>query len=377
MAIYDKEYMQELYNNVGIWVEKTSKLEQDAAKNQQALDMLIAKNQSVQLLGGNSSLNVQGHIEKALIQNSDNLARLAKGEIKTFQMDVKAVGDMAFGTNFADASASVAMVRPSIVENANRPLHVRDLIPKGGMTGSNFIYLKEGASEGGITTVSEGAAKPQIDFDVTEVTVPAEFIAGWLRISTKMLDDVPSMRMFLSNRLMEALLVVEDTQLLTGTGVSPNLKGINTAGNFTAASGTATIDIEQIVEAISQLAALGRQPDGIVLNPSDYYSLILNKAAGSGEYDMPGVVSISDSGLIRIAGVPVTWTVAQAVDTFTVGDFSRGSALLFREPPRIEFFAQDGTNVRENKITIRIEERVAFAVFGATYFIKGDFGNVA
>jgi len=80
---------------------------------------------------------------------------------------------------------------------------------------------------------------------------------------------------------------------------------------------------------------------------------------------------------VTIAGVPVVWTTAQAEDTYTVGDFNHGSSLLFRESPRVEFFNQDGTNVRENKITIRIEERVAFAVYGVTYFIKGDFGNVA
>ena len=94
-------------------------------------------------------------------------------------------------------------------------------------------------------------------------------------------------------------------------------------------------------------------------------------------YDVPKIVNISSTGAVSIAGVPVVWTVAQAEDTYTVGDFAHGSSLLFREAPRVEFFNQGGTNVRENKITIRIEERIAFAVYGSTYIIKGDFGNVA
>ena len=75
---------------------------------------------------------------------------------------------------------------------------------------------------------------------------------------------------------------------------------------------------------------------------------------------------------MTIAGVPVVWTTAQAEDTYTVGDFTHGSSLLFRESPRVEFFNQDGTNVRENKITIRIEERVAFAVYESMY-AQGTF----
>jgi HK97 family phage major capsid protein len=353
-----------------------AKLDAKLAVQQKHLDELTARGKDIRI--GGTAPTIVSSIDNALVKNLDNLSRLAKGEIKSFQMDVKTVGDMAFSSNFANASNSVAHVRNGIIENANRPMHVRDLIPKGSMTGSNFVYLKEnGAGEGSITAVSEGSTKPQIDFDVTEVVVPAEFIAGWLRITSKMLHDTPSMRTFLSNRLLEALLVVEDTQLMTGSGTSPNLKGINTSGNFTAASGSATIDLEQIVEAIAQLSTSGRNPDGVILHPNDYWRIVLNKAATSGEYDVPEIVKISPTGAVTIAGVPVVWTVAQAEDTYTVGDFAHGSTLLFREDPRIEFFAQDGTNVRENKITIRIEERIAFAVYGSTYFIKGDFGNIA
>jgi hypothetical protein len=39
---------------------------------------------------------------------------------------------------------------------------------------------------------------------------------------------------------------------------------------------------------------------------------------------------------------------------------------------RIEFFEQDADNVQKNKITIRIEESVAFPVYGDNYFIVGD-----
>jgi hypothetical protein len=60
---------------------------------------------------------------------------------------------------------------------------------------------------------------------------------------------------------------------------------------------------------------------------------------------------------------------------FLTGDFAEGAMILMREPPVVEFFEQDGTNVRENKITVRVEERFAFPIFGNTYFIYGDLSG--
>ena len=47
---------------------------------------------------------------------------------------------------------------------------------------------------------------------------PAQVIAGYVRISRQMLDDVPAMTSFLQARLLEKYLVAEDAQLLSGSG---------------------------------------------------------------------------------------------------------------------------------------------------------------
>lgn len=348
-------------------------------KNQEALDAIIIKQTELKHFGNQfqPQKSFNDLLKEGLKENEDNLQKFIRKERKSFDFQLKAVGDMTFTGNFGTASQSTAMFRPGIMENPNRKVHIRDLVPQGTMTGSTFYYMKEnGAGEGGITTIGEGAMKPQLDIDLIEASAPAEYIAGWLRISNKMLDDVQGLTSFLQSRLMEKLLIVEDTQLLTGNGTAPNISGITDTGNFTAASGAATIDIEQLVQAISQLEELDREATSIVLRPSDYWALTLTKDTANG-YTLPNVVTISPDGVIRIAGIPVVRTTAMTVDKFIVGDFRMGAMLLQREPARIEFFREDGTNVRENKTTVRVEERVAFPIFGDTYFIYGDFGNVA
>jgi HK97 family phage major capsid protein len=191
-----------------------------------------------------------------------------------------------------------------------------------------------------------------------------------------MLDDVTGMTTFLQSRLPELLLRAEDTQILTGNGTSPNLSGILNPGNFTEYNGTATIDVEQLVQAVAQLESYDREANGILLNPADWYNIWLTKASGSGEYDLPVNMVTKVGNSMYIAGIPVFRSTAQAVDTFIVGDWTMGANFINREPMRVEFFYEDSTNVRENMVTVRVEERVALPIYGNNYFIKGDFGHV-
>lgn len=320
-------------------------------------------------------------LKEELEKRTDDIMKFARKEVKhlMFDFEGKAVGDMLLSSSYTGGSVMTTDRRSGIIAAPRRKLHVRDIpeLPKGTTDGTRFDYLKEnGTGEGAITAVTEGATKPQVDLDLVEASAPVQTIAGWLRITRKMANNVPGLISFLQARLLEKLLLVEDDQLINGDGTSPNISGITDAGNFTAASGAATVDILQITQAISQLEELGRNADAVLVRPSDFWSIVSMTASGSGEFDLPGYVTF-DGGQLRIAGIPVYRTTAMTVDKFIVGDFAMGAMLLQRTAPRIEFFEQDGTNVRENKITVRVEEEIAFPIFGSDYFIYGDFGNAA
>jgi HK97 family phage major capsid protein len=348
-------------------------LKDAADKNQEALDGLIAAKNAKSATTDVKTFNSM--LMDGIKENEDKIRTLKKGQSVSFEM--KAVADMTFANNFSTADNSVTTVRPGIIELPKRKLHIRQLLQGGTMGGSNFAYVKEVAGEEAPETVAEGAAKNQFDLDFQEAEVKAEYIAGYIRMSKKMLDDVTGMTTFLQSRLMEKLLRVEDDQILNGDGTSPNLSGITDSGNFTAASG-GTIDVEQLVYAISQLENLDREANGILLNPSDYWRIALTKGATSGDYSLPsGIVTVGEGGILRIGGVPVYRSTAVTVDKFIVGDWVMGANLLTREAPRVEFFYEDGNNVTKNQVTVRVEERVAMPIYGNDYFIYGDFGNAS
>lgn len=307
-------------------------------------------------------------------ENQDALRNLKKGEGVTLELK-----DMTFGNAFTSAGASVTYVKPGIIELPKRKLHIRELLQGGGMgNNSTFDFVKEITGSGvDIGPAREATLKNQFGLALQETSVRAEWIAGFMVMSYNLLNDVEGMTTFLSSRLPEKLLRAEDTQILNGSGVPPNLLGIQSAGNYTAAASAVTNRAETLVKAISQLEALDREANGVLISVQDWYDLWLYKAVTSGEYTLPVNLIEKIGGQMYVAGVPVYRSTAQTQYDYLVGDWTMGANLITREPARVEFFREDSTNVRTNQVTVRIEERVALPVYGNDYFIYGTFDAVS
>jgi HK97 family phage major capsid protein len=348
---------------------KEWKVEKDEAdkKNQRFIDKM-AKQKDIEIAHKES---FEGEFQKQLEEHTDNLAKLQRKEISRFGFDLTEKAIMTIGTATTGLTSNMATNNRGIIELPNRFSHVRDFVPQGTMNGSSFPFQYESAAMiGAPAPVAEGDLKPEVEIRLAEALAPAEYVAGWTNMSTKLLDDVPGMNTFLRNRLVNALMVAEDGQLITGTGVSPQLKGIGTAGNFTAATDLAAVDdMLQILGGIGQLAGYNRRANAILLSVADYFRLIGTQTETNGLK----IVEVSGTGQFTFLGIPVAYTPAIATGTYYVADLQNGALLLFREAPRVEFFYEDSDNVRRNAVTVRIEERIAFPVFGNNYVIKGTF----
>ncbi|WP_343692771.1 phage major capsid protein [Chitinophaga sp.] len=321
-------------------------------------------------------------LKDAMTEHTDDLEKMArgdKGRAKSLTIELKAVGDITTG-NVTGGTAWGQIIRPGIIEQPKRKVHVRQLVPTGTIgAGTEFVFMRDNGGEGAPAPAAEGDLKSQLDLDLVEDSVKIETIAAWCGITRKAMNNIPGMISFMQSRLPELLLREEDRQFLTGNGVSPNLKGILTDGNYTAADTSATVLVEQIIDSIAQLEdEEEREADGILIRPREYYSFFKQKATGSGEYDLPKNVTFVN-GVLYISGIPVYASTAMNKDfagnqmnKFIVGDWTMGAQLLFQEDMRIEISEHDVDNFRRNKYTIRIEETVALPVYGDNYFIAGD-----
>lgn len=326
-------------------------------------------------------------LAEAVEESTDNIEKFKKGEIKKFALEIKAVGAVST-TSVGGTTVWGAQRRPDIIMNPNTMTHIRTLIPvTNAGPGTDYYFMYESGSQGSIAATAEATAaaapttqatglKPQFDLSLVEASVKFEYIAGWMLMSRKAMNNIPGFSSFLQRRLPVKLMDAEDTAILYGNGTSPQIKGILTAGNYTASTAGAVPFIEKIIDDISLLEdTYKRLATGIAMRPHDYYSFFKHKASGSGEYDLPlGVIFVN--GILYILGVPVAKTTGLNAGDYVVGDFENGTELLIQEAMRLEFFEQDATNVRSNQITVRIEESVALPVFGSNYFIKGSSAGI-
>ena len=310
----------------------------------------------------------------AINENEDNYQKFLRKEKKSFAIELKAVGDMSTA-NVTGGSRYGQLFDPNIRQNPNRKVHMSQVLRGGSIgAGNTYTFMREnGNGEGAIAPAAEGALKSQFDLDLVESTVNVETIAGWLRVTRKAMNNIPGFVSFLQARLPEKFQRALDAQILYGDGTTPNLKGILTAGNFVASTAVASQKlIDKLIDDVATLEdTYERDATGILLRPVDYYGFFKNKASGSGEYDLPEGVTFVN-GQLYLFGIPVYASTAITAPDYVVGDFDMGAQLLTQEGMRIEFFEQDGTNVRENKVTVRIEGNYALPVYGPDFFIKGS-----
>lgn len=288
----------------------------------------------------------------------------------------KATITSTVGTSAGNAGAGlVPTYLPGIRQPFLRPLRVRDLIMPGRMDGASLIYVKETGFTNAAANVAEGAAKPQSDIKLAQVTTSAKVIAHYAKASRQILDDIPQLQSYIDGRLRYGLKFVEDVQLLNGDGTGQNLLGIvpqSTAYSapITLASPT-SIDLARL--AILQVYIANVPASGIVMHPSDWAFIETMK-------DTLGRYIIGDPQQVaspRLWGLPVVETQAMAVDSFLVGAFELGAQLFDRWQARVEIATENEDDFIKNLITMLCEERLALAVYRPEAFVLGDFGRVA
>lgn len=362
-----KESGEEFRKNLSA---ETAKLNEKASALQAQLDVVDARTQ-----GGHAAASkgqsFSSELEKAF--NSDAFGNYKNGNANKVKLDLELKGgDMTVGNAYTGEVIPADRV-PDLKFDPNRKIHVRSLLPVG-QTGSNLIrFVRESAYDNAAAPTAMGSAKPQSDFDLTAVDRSVRTIPTFMRLTKEMLDDTPGLIAYLSSRAPSKLLNVEDTQLLYGAGSGQNLHGFATDGSAYAnvAFGTLINRFDVLAAAVVQTTKDEYTPNAIIINPSDYLRLVSVKET-TGAYALPTYVSMT-GGQMFIMGVPVFSINAVAAGDFFVGDYALGCQLFVRQGVTLEFFEQDADNVTKNFVTVRVEERIALAVYNSKAIVFGSF----
>lgn len=316
-------------------------------------------------------MTFKGALNEALENGA--IEGLSKGNSRSASFEIKA--DMTTGADFTGEVIPADRV-PGYKFDPTRPTHIRQLLAQGSTQSDVVRFVKESGYSNGAAATAEGTTLTQSDFDMTASDANVRKIGTYFRISEEMLADTPQLTSYLSARAPEKLLEVEDTQILSGAGTGAQLSGIITdAAAFAAGDLAGSVDnandFDVIVAALNQLAAANYNADSIVLNPSDFHKILLLKDTQN-NYLKDQVYS----GLQPVfMGVKVVLNTAIPAGDFLIGNFGVGTQLWVRDGINVEFFREDGTNVRDGFVTVRVSERVALTNYLPNAFVAGDFAT--
>ncbi len=252
--------------------------------------------------------------------------------------------------------------RPGIVTPFPRPLVVADLLAPGTTNGGSLTYMKEDSFTNAAATVAEGASKPESTLTFSAVQEPARKIATFLPVSEEILEDVAQMRSYVDARLRLGVQMTEDDQLLNGDGVAPNFLGLmNRSGLATTVARGSDTNADAIAKQISAIATSANlQPDGIVLHPTNWLTMLLMKDS-EGAYYGDGPFSSMQRPMLW--GVPVALTTAITLGTALVGAFKPSAQFLRKGGIRVEASNSHSDYFVKNLVAIRAEERGILAVY--------------
>ena len=350
----------------------TSKLKDDVGEMIEKQTGLQAQLDTISTLQSKQFNSSSGHkgLDEMItdgITKSASFTEFKNGNTKLATLELKAV------TVVTPVNAVQPGYANGFMYNPARLVHVREYMSTGSTISNAVFFTQETAYTNAAAGVAEGGTKPQSDFTLTTQSNPIIKLATFDRLSTEMLADLPGLVGYISTRLPNKLKYVEDQQILFGSGVGLNLKGLTIGGSayvpLVSFLGPNADYAGVITEACLQVRQNEFNANLIVLNPQDYYKVIVTKNS-AGTYLLPNVFT---GAPLMIAGVAVIENTAVPVGTFVVGDFANAAFLWDRQELALRFYEQDGINVQQGLVTIEMSERLCVTNYRPSAFVSGTF----
>jgi len=300
---------------------------------------------------------------------------------------------MATGNLANGATANFGTVqRDPMVTQPTRTKRVRDLFPSRTTTAAVIEYFRHiGYTTPGTSATNAAApvaqrdttpnpdvfaAKPQSSLQFVAEAASVRTLAHWEAAHRNVLADEPQLRSIIDNELLYGLRLLEDTQILNGSGSGENLRGVlQTAGiqTYNWSSGQSGDNRGDAIRRALTLSFLAYyEPTGVVMHPSDWEKIELSKD-DNGQYLV--AVSVALGGQPRLWRTPVVESPAIAEGTALVGAFGTGAQLYDREQASIRVSEQHSDFFVRNAIVILAEQRLALAVKRPEAFVKVTFNS--
>lgn len=269
----------------------------------------------------------------------------------------------------------------SVWHEPNRPLKIRDVLPTGRTDSDVVWFPKENVFTnnaahqvaGSPTVQTDGTTLSESAITFTSDSEYVKTIGHFIPVSLQALTDSKFLASYINNRLMYGLKLKEETELLTGTGATGSITGINASSTAYAQADSPnaySTQLDFIRDAKRQAQQANYEPTVVVLNTKDWSDIELSKpVSGDGHYMIANPFVALTAPLW---GMRVVVSNSQTAGTFTVFD-PMVFQIFDREDASVEVAYEDSTNFQKLLATVRAYERLAFVNYSTAGCIKGTF----
>lgn len=361
--------------------EESDRAKADADRMNSVLSLTNAENEQEKSGGDVPAKSLGSHVVKNLgseIKNRGTRYTLSSSEFTKDSGDTHVTGG-----HDGPMHDVLTEVDKNIVQGKRRRLTIADLLGSGNLSGQAITYFVEGDMEGDFETVGEGDRKPQIHFKQPEkVTEALSKVAGFIKESDEMTEDLPFLVSAIDDRLLYQLGLFEEDQLLAGNGSGTNLKGLLNRDGINEEEAEDDEDrADAIFRGMTQVSLnSGLDVDGIVINPMDYQALRLSRDSNGQYYGggfFAGQYGTGDGVERQLPLWGMNTVVTPAIDqgTVLVGSYAQAATVYRKGGTRVEMTNSNDTDFEHNLVTIRAEERLALAVRKPSGFTKVDLSS--
>jgi len=326
--------------------------------------------------GANSSVKDMVLSQKEGLSNLKKKAGIPVSfQFKYNQLQTKTAGNVTESGNLLGVDAIPPTRLAGVYGQPLRKVHIRQFINTTATDSNQILYNLETGYNDGTGTTAEGASAAQSDFTITGTEVLVRKLNTYLTISKEMMEDADFVDNYINTRIVGRLLQTEDTQILYGNNVAPNLMGLSGQAPYyiNYYSGTSAVPTINYFDILSGAVTQGRVgnyvPNYIIIHPQDYNTMVTSRDS-YGRYQFPNFL-FGQPAMVNEAQV-IANTAVNPGDFF-VGDFELGATLAYRDEINVTFSNQHVDNFVKGFITVLVEERIALVVYRPTAFVYGKF----
>lgn len=229
---------------------------------------------------------------------------------------------------------------------------VFDLFSKGNISEYRVEWVDRNGVQGATAIVARGAVKPLLSFDWTDRTAKYVTLAGIVKMSNQLKNDVPTIIRTATEIVNYDLARKKEYEILFG--VDPDCLGITgKAAAYTATAMDLKVKLPNRADALRaamlQIATLGYTPNVAVLNSGDVALLDIQKDE-NGNY-----ISFQINNVLRqlriVESIDIPAGSLLVADTTKWNVYTHGGIA-------VDLFDQNEDDAKKNKFMLRVEQDI-------------------